>query len=108
MLVLCDGLKSYSSLGIEYGCSVKDVNYETDKFFHLNNVNCFHSFIKQKYDFYRGVATKYLNRYNALFSIMYRAGKSFIKSITNMLCADNSKNSHFSKNTLKTLYLLAL
>ena len=33
ILVLCDGLKSYSALGIEYGYSVKDVNCETDKFF---------------------------------------------------------------------------
>ena len=93
MLLICDGLKSYSSLGSEYGCSVKDVNCETDKFFHLNNANGFHSFIKQKYVHYRGVATKYLNRYNALFAKMYRAGKSCVADIFNMLCVDRNQNS---------------
>jgi len=47
-LVLCDGLRSYGILNTAYGCSVKDVNLETDKYFHLNNVNGFHSaFIKE-------------------------------------------------------------
>jgi len=45
-LVLCDGLKSYQMLSTEYKCSVKDVNLETEKYFHLNNENSFHSFKK--------------------------------------------------------------
>lgn len=74
-LVICDGLKSYGALRTEYGCSVKDINFETDKYFHLNNTNSFHSFIKERYLHYRGVATKYLNRYNILFAKTYRKGK---------------------------------
>ncbi|MEF2608790.1 MAG: hypothetical protein U0M88_04055, partial [Faecalicoccus sp.] len=36
---------------------------------HLNNVNSFHSMIKEQYRFYRGVSSKYINRYNALFTL---------------------------------------
>ena len=36
ILVLCDGLKTYGTLSGVYGCSVKDVNNETDRFYHLN------------------------------------------------------------------------
>lgn len=75
-LVLCDGLKSYLALEKDTGCSVKDVTEErSGKFFNLNTVNNFHSFIKSRYKFYRGVATKYLNRYNDLFSIAYRQAR---------------------------------
>jgi len=38
----------------------------------LNTVNSLHSFIKDLYAHYRGVATEYINRYNALFSIAFR------------------------------------
>lgn len=58
------------------GCIVKDVTTEKGgKFYNLNTVNGFHSFIKGRYKFYRGVATKYLNRYNELFSFAYRSAK---------------------------------
>jgi transposase-like protein len=107
-LVICDGLKTYNILGSEFGCSVKDINNETDRFFHLNNANGFHSFIKRQYEFYRGVATKYLNRYNALLAKMYRATKSCIEGIYHMLCRNNRHNSYYSKNALKTLRLLHL
>ena len=72
VLLLCDGLKSYSALKGLADCTVKDINTadETEKgFYHLNTVNNFHSFIKKRYNFYRGVATKYLNRYNTMFSL---------------------------------------
>ena len=42
----CGRGKLYYLLSEEFGCSVKDINKETDKFFHLNNANGFHSFIK--------------------------------------------------------------
>jgi len=73
-LILCDGLKSYYSLSVSAGCTVKDCHGSTEEeknFFNLNTVNGFHSFIKRRYDFYRGVATKYLNRYNTLFVASY-------------------------------------
>mgnify|MGYP004628048419 FL=1 len=37
---------------------------------HLNNVNAFHSLIEKWYKKYGGVASKYLNRYAALFVLV--------------------------------------
>ena len=72
-LALCDGLRGYATLEKATGCSVKNVLTEQNhSFFNLNTVNSFHSFIKRRYAFYRGVATKYLNRYNALFGFAFR------------------------------------
>ncbi len=74
-LILCDGLRSYNVLPSFANCTVKNCNNNDDGeqcFYHLNNVNGFHSFIKHRYLSYRGVATKYLNRYNALFASAYR------------------------------------
>ena len=59
-------------------CKVEDVNGQKSGFYNLNTVNNLHSFIKGRYTFYRGVATKYLNRYNALFQIAYRSIESKI------------------------------
>ena len=75
-LLLTDGLRNYNVLSDIPGCSVKNVNEEVSKkVFNLNTVNGLHSFIKDAYEHYRGVATKYLNRYNALFSVTFRAAK---------------------------------
>lgn len=83
-LVLCDGLRSYSSLEELSKCSVKDITSEAeDRFYNLNTVNGYHSFIKKRYTFYKGVATKFLNRYNVLFGLTY--GKSVFE-ITEHIC----------------------
>lgn len=75
LLVLTDGLKGYKSLESVASCTVVGLLEENhDKFFHLNTVNNLHSFIKDRYNNYRGVATKYLNRYNSLFASAYRIG----------------------------------
>lgn len=84
MLVLCDGLRSYNALKNLADCTIKDINTvdEAEKnFYNLNTVNNFHSFIKARYGFYRGVATKYLNRYNALFTLAWRQGGSLIAGL---------------------------
>lgn len=81
-LVLCDGLRSYHAFPGIADCTVKDCsnrNREDSCFYNLNAVNGFHSFIKQCYEFYRGVASKYINRYNALFSTTYRNGETMIR-----------------------------
>ena len=83
-LILTDGLRSYNVLENLAGCTVVDVKKEESRgIFNLNTVNSLHSFIKETYNHYRGVATKYINRYNALFSIAFR-------------CADNLKDMLFS------------
>lgn len=83
-LMLTDGLRSYRVLEMLADCTVVDVNHEEHYgFFNLNTVNSLHSFIKKTYNHYRGVATKYINSYNALFSVAFR-------------CASNLKDTLFS------------
>lgn len=82
-LVLTDGLRSYHIFETVRGCTVVDASREeSGGVFNLNTVNSLHSFIKETYEHYRGVATKYINRYNALFSVAFR-------------CADNLRDKLF-------------
>jgi hypothetical protein len=112
-LILCDGAGSYDVLGEGSTCSVKNVYEETGVnkggkgFYNINMVNNFHSFIKERYTRYRGVATKYLNRYNALFSKVFRGGKDLADEVYNTLRANNADHWH-SINDVKSLRLLDL
>ena len=86
-LILTDGLRSYKSLEATTGCTVVNVNREKGRgLFNLNVVNSLHSYIKEIYDHYRGVATKYINRYNALFSIAFRCTNRHAESLFHSLC----------------------
>ena len=69
--VWTDGLQSYTKVLCEKKCTNKVLNTYSkyDAVNHLNNVNSFHSMIKEQYRFYRGVSSKYINRYNALFTL---------------------------------------
>ena len=85
VLAICDGLRSYSALKDIAQCTIKDINTVTEDekaFYHLKTVNNFHSFIKNQYVFYRGVATKYLNRYNALFTVAWQQKGSAVASVS--------------------------
>ncbi len=83
-LILTDGLRSYNILETLADCKVMDVNSEGGRgIFNLNTVNSLHSYIKKSYNQYCGVATKYINRYNALFSVAFR-------------CADSLKDALFA------------
>lgn len=106
-LILCDGLKSYQALEDTYGCPVRDVNREDDRFFHLNHVNGFHRFIKEKYIHYRGVATRYLNRYNTLFSMIYHSNIPK-QEIYRTLCMDHTQNHYFTNMVLKSVKIIVL
>lgn len=68
--VFTDGLESYNKVLEEKKCNHKVLNSykEYDEVNHLNNVNSFHSQIQEQYRVYRGVSSKYINRYNALFT----------------------------------------
>lgn len=110
-LVLCDGLKSYLSLPVVTGCTVKDCHDLTEEeksFFNLNTVNGFHSFIKRRYDFYRGVATKYLNRYNALFAASYNNAAVLVKQMCHALLNVGSADHYHSSRDVQELGLLAV
>ena len=74
-----DGLKGYRHLEEIADCVVESVDRQAQKnagTANLNNVNNFHSYIHERYSHYRGVATQYINRYNDLFSAIYRAKES--------------------------------
>lgn len=77
-VVLCDGAHSFNAL--EDRCTVA-VTKRTNK------VNGFHRFIKEKLDAARGVATIYLNRYNALFAKIYAADESVVDEIYGLMAS---------------------
>jgi transposase-like protein len=79
-VILCDGKQSYNVLDDK--CTVAVTK-------RINKVNGFHSFIKEKLDAMRGVATIYLNRYNALFSKIYSADKSVVDEIYELMVSTN-------------------
>ena len=47
-----------------------------NKAYHLNTVNGLHSRLKDMLYHYRGVSSKYLNRYPALFTALEHVGRS--------------------------------
>lgn len=71
-VLLCDGADSYNRLVETKHCKKMELigheNY--DKVHHLNTVNALHSRLKTVMRNYRGVATKYLNRYLNLFVLI--------------------------------------
>jgi hypothetical protein len=105
-LALCDGATSYSVLGERDGCDVVNVSEQNKSgFYHTNTVNGLHSQIKSLYTHYRGVATKYLNRYNMLFAKLFRGGGDLADCIYNILCSNDVPRFHRVKD-VKTLRLL--
>jgi transposase-like protein len=79
-VILCDGKQSYNVLDDK--CTVAVTK-------RINKVNGFHSFIKGRLDAMRGVATVYLNRYNALFSKIYDADNSVVDDIFDLMTSSN-------------------
>lgn len=71
-VMLTDGGKGYGGLASHVQCKqVVLIGHESyDKVYHLNTVNGLHSRFKNMIRKYRGVATKYLNRYAALFTLI--------------------------------------
>ena len=71
-VLIFDGITSYNYLAEQKECEkVSLVGHESyNKVFHLNTVNSLHSRFKEMMRKLRGVATKYLNRYVALFSLI--------------------------------------
>lgn len=71
-VLLFDGITSYNLLAEQKHCEkVSLVGHEAyNKVYHLNTVNSLHSRFKEMMRKLRGVATKYLNRYAALFSLI--------------------------------------
>lgn len=110
-LALCDGLKSYRAFSEIADCTIRNcLKQEGDNahFFNLNTVNGFHSFIKKRYVFYRGVASKYINRYNALFAAAYRKAEFIIGRLTETVLAVTGTNYYHSNKDVRTAGLLVI
>lgn len=110
-LALCDGLRSYHVFPGIADCTVKDCNSQNGEdscFYNLNTVNGFHSFIKQRYVFYRGVASKYINRYNALFATAYRNTENIIRQLRNAVLTVTGTDYYHSNKDIREVGLVAL
>ena len=79
-VLLCDGTNAYNKLVDLLQCKKVELQgHESyDRVYHLNTVNNQHSRIKDMLKQFRGVASKYLNRYLALFSVMVSYTKSSV------------------------------
>lgn len=107
-LAICDGAKNYNVLAENENCDVVHVSDENKSgFYHTNTANSLHSHIKEIYRHYRGVATKYLNRYNVLFAKMFRADEDLAESVYNVL-SSNEVNRFHSVEDVKSLRLLEI
>lgn len=110
-LALCDGLRSYHAFPGIADCTVKDCNNRNAEdacFYNLNTVNGLHSFIKQRYVFYRGVASKYINRYNALFASAYRNAENIIRRLTDTVLTVTGIDYYHSGKDIRTVGLVAV
>ena len=93
---LCDGATAYNKLIETKNCQKIVLNNHKDynKAYHLNTVNGLHSRLKAMLYRYRGVSSKYLNRYLALFTALEQAGRSVfhpeIDSVRQMLSRVNA------------------
>lgn len=86
-VLLCDGSTAYNKLADLLQCKkVELIGHESyDRVFHLNTVNNQHSRIKEMLKQFRGVASKYLNRYLSLFTaIVSYAQSSVAESADNL------------------------
>lgn len=109
-VILSDGAKGYSVLEETGLCSVLNAKDEKankkDSFYHINTVNGFHSFIKERNRCARGFATKYLNRYNSLFSKIYRSTRVVVDDIFSLFT--DMDNRYITINASQTQRLLQI
>jgi hypothetical protein len=87
--LLCDGSKNYNVLSESGKCVTANASPDAPGLNNINNLNAYHSFIKERNRNARGFATKYLNRYNALFSSTFRASDSVIDDVYKRLSSMN-------------------
>ena len=83
----CDGEKAYNKMIEEKNCTKVILHSHEDynKVYHLNTVNGLHSRLKDLLKHFRGVSTKYLNRYLAMFTAMQMAARSEKQDISDFI-----------------------
>ncbi len=110
-LALCDGLRSYHAFPGIADCMVKDCNNQKSEefwFYHLDTVNVFHGIIKKRYNFYRGGASKYINRYNALLSTTCRNAEAMVRRLTEEVLTVTGVNYYHGNKDIRTVRLVAI
>ena len=83
---------------------------ELDETFVLesNHINKFHAFIKSCRRNFRGVATKHLNRYNALFSSAYQQCEAHARRLFEIISQCSPFQRHYSNYDVRNHNLLLL
>jgi len=105
-LIMCDGANGYNDFGAKNDCDVVVIK-ERGGFTHTNTASSFQNLIKERYNKYRGVATKYLNRYNALFAKLFRNQTDLADEIYNIMISSDTPRHH-SVADVKGLGLLGV
>lgn len=110
-VLLCDGATSYNLLVEKTDCQkVSLVGHKSyNKLYHLNTVNSLHSRFKEMMRKLRGVASKYLNRYTALFSVLaMNANRSVSEAADQVRRSLRALRIPVTINSANSLYLLAI
>jgi transposase-like protein len=110
-VIYTDGAFSYDQLCKETNCKLVQL-YDYDSYNtveHLNTVNSIHKLIKDTMAFYRGVSTKYINRYMALFVFI----RMFMQMDDNekleiLVRKIKSFHCHFTRESLKKSHLFSV
>ena len=110
-VLLCDGNTAYNKLAELLQCKkVELIGHDSyDRVHHSNTVNNQHSRIKEMLKQFRGVASKYLNRYLAVFSIMVSYARSTVAESTDTLRRSlSSMRKHVTYSSSQKSALLSL
>ena len=105
-VIVTDGAKGYRILEETGKCMVLNSNEDDESLYNINTVNNYHSFIKERNRNARGFATKYLNRYNALFSKVFRSAKTVVDDIYNLLNDKEDRNHTGFETQTRNLLLI--
>ena len=102
-VMITDKLASYNEIITLKACTYYTLSTykKYDNLLHLNTVNGIHRKLKEMIRFYRGVATKYLNRYCALLVFL----RNFMQMDDLEMMAIMSSKLRLSNHYCKSLYL---
>ena len=95
-MYMTDGLTGYSALEQMASCKVVNAKKVDSSFYHINHVNNLHSQFKATYEAYRGVATKYINRYLVLLAKTYKSKDDMIQVVWNAICEMSATHYNFT------------
>ena len=110
-VLLCDKARSYNILAEKTDCEkvALDGHESYNRVYHLNTVNSLHSRFKEMMRKLRGVASKYLNRYAALFSLIaMSAERSVTETADQLRCSLRSIRLPVTIESAKSLKILAI